>query len=71
MRRSMFTVIVGVLALLIPAAAEAKSYNGDGSKLKNRSVTSRSNAKNSGSASSCLTSDVPRAFSGEVAAGSS
>ncbi len=47
MRRGMFTVLAGVIALLIPAAADAKSYQGNGEKTKAQTSSSRSHVKHS------------------------
>ena len=62
MRQHSVSLLAGCLALLatalVPAAVEAKSYQGDGAKLKHRSMTSRSNSGGSGSSSSCLTSEA-------------
>lgn len=58
MRKHALTLVAGCLALLAPIAAEAKSYNGDGTKMKNRSVTSRSYSEGSGTSRSCLTSEA-------------
>ncbi len=58
MRKHALTLVAGCLAMLAPVAAEAKSYNGDGAKLKNRSVTSRSYSEGSGTSRSCLTSEA-------------
>lgn len=66
MRRGMFTVLAGILAVLIPAAAEAKSYTGDGAKAKHRSATGRTHTRNAGgSGASCLTSEA-RALLGRI-----
>ena len=62
MRQHSVSLLSGCLALLavalVPAAVEAKSYQGDGAKLKHRSMTSRSNSGGSGSSASCLTSEA-------------
>ncbi|MGL4396225.1 MAG: D-Ala-D-Ala carboxypeptidase family metallohydrolase [Hyphomicrobium sp.] len=58
MRNSMFTAFVAGLALLAPVAAEAKSYQGEGARMKHRSVTSRSHARSGGSSAGCLTSEA-------------
>ena len=58
MRKSMFIAFVGALALLAPVAANAKSYNNDGAKMKQRSMTSRNQASKGGSSSGCLTSEA-------------
>jgi uncharacterized protein YcbK (DUF882 family) len=51
--------MAAVIALLFPAIADAKSYNGDGSgKLRHRSMTSRSQESNLGTSRSCLTRDA-------------
>lgn len=57
MRNSMIAAVASVLALLVPVAANAKSYQGDsGTKMKYRSMTSRSS--NAGSSTGCLTSEA-------------
>jgi Peptidase M15 len=61
MRNVTRVVFATVLALLIPAAANAKSYNGDGSKSRHRSVAHRNQEANDGGSAtsrSCLTSDA-------------
>jgi Peptidase M15 len=60
MRKVTLAALAAALAFLIPVTAEAKRYDGDGAKLKNRSMTSRSQASNSGGGSSrsCLTGDA-------------
>jgi uncharacterized protein YcbK (DUF882 family) len=57
MRKVTISAIAALMAVLIPAVAEAKRYDGDGGKLKNRSMTSRNQAS-SGSSRSCLTSEA-------------
>ncbi len=59
MRNVTMAVIATVLAVFVPAAAEAKRYNNDGAGMKQRSITSRSQASSGGATSrSCLTSDA-------------
>lgn len=62
MRQHSLSLLAGCLALLatalMPAAVEAKSYQGDGAKMKHRSMTSRSKSGGSGSSTSCLTSEA-------------
>lgn len=47
MRRGMFIALAGVMALLVPAVAEAKSYQGNGENTKARTTTSHSHVKHS------------------------
>lgn len=58
MRLSMYAALAGIAVLLAPIAAEAKSYNGDGGKLRNRSMTSRSYTGGSGTSRACLTPEA-------------
>ncbi|MEQ1669879.1 MAG: D-Ala-D-Ala carboxypeptidase family metallohydrolase [Hyphomicrobium sp.] len=58
MRNVTLAVLATAAAVFVPAAAEAKRYNNDGSTLKHRSITSRSQASNSGSSRSCLTGEA-------------
>ncbi len=58
MRWHIVPVLAGCLAVLVPAAVQAKSYQGDGTKMKNRSMTSRTYTGGSGSSSSCLTPEA-------------
>lgn len=59
MRKATLAAIATVFALLVPATADAKSYQGDGAgKVKHRSMTSRSQESNSGTSRSCLTGDA-------------
>lgn len=59
MRKATLAAIATVFALLVPASADAKSYNGDGGKLKHRSMTSRDQGASGGATSrSCLTRDA-------------
>ncbi len=56
-RGSMFVALCGMLALFAPAVAEAKSYQGDGVRMKYRAVTSRK-YKSGGTSTGCLTSEA-------------
>jgi Peptidase M15 len=59
MRHLTLAAIAAILAVAVPAVAEAKRYNNDGSSMKNRSITSRSQASSGGATSrSCLTRDA-------------
>lgn len=56
MRKVTLAAIATMLAVFLPAVAEAKRYDGDGAKMKQRSMTSRNQASSGGGASrSCLT----------------
>jgi uncharacterized protein YcbK (DUF882 family) len=59
MRKSMITAFAGLLALMMPIAAEAKSYQGDGSKSRRHASSHQSDAnEGSPTSRSCLTSDA-------------
>ena len=58
MRNATIAGISALIALLVPAVAGAKSYQGDGAKMKYRSMTSRSQESNSGTSRACLTRDA-------------
>lgn len=61
MRNVTRVVFATVLAILIPAAANAKSYNGENGKSRHRSVAHRNQEANDGGGAtsrSCLTSDA-------------
>jgi hypothetical protein len=59
MRKTTVTVLTGLLALLLPVAAQAKSYNGEGGKSRHRSAASRADSgEGSGTSRSCLSSDA-------------
>lgn len=56
MRHVTLAALATAIVALAPISAEAKRYNGDGSNMKNRSITSRSHASSGGATSrSCLT----------------
>lgn len=58
MRTNIMVALAAVLALMLPAVAHAKSYQGDsGYKMKNRSITSRKYS-GGGSSTGCLTSEA-------------
>ena len=57
MRKVTMSALATLMAVLVPAVAEAKRYDGDGGKMKNRSMTSRNQASN-GSSRSCLTGEA-------------
>ena len=58
MRTGIVTASAGLLALLVPFTAQAKSYNGEG-KSRHHSESSRSSSdEGSGTSRSCLTSDA-------------
>ena len=59
MRKATMAGIAALIALFVPAIADAKSYQGDGSgKMKHRSMTSRNQESASGTSRSCLTGDA-------------
>lgn len=59
MRKLTMAAISMVLAVIVPAAAEAKSYNGDGVKSHRHSVARRNQEDGDASTSrSCLTRDA-------------
>lgn len=51
------TVLAAVMTALVPVAANAKSYSGDGAKMKNRSITNRK-VNAGGGGTGCLTSEA-------------
>jgi uncharacterized protein YcbK (DUF882 family) len=55
MRRGYIAVLALIAAAVVPAAVQAKSYQGDGYRYKSRAMTSR---KVSGHSTSCLTSSA-------------
>ena len=57
MRKVTMSALATLMAVLVPAVADAKRYDGDGVKLKNRSMTSRNQASG-GSSRSCLTGEA-------------
>lgn len=58
MRTRSIAVVASILALIIPVAANAKSYQGDsGYKMKYRSMTSRKTS-GGGTSTACLTSEA-------------
>ena len=60
MRKATLAAIATVFAVLVPATADAKSYNGDGAKSRHRSVAHRNRDANDEGATSrsCLTRDA-------------
>lgn len=58
MRKLTLAAIASLIAVLVPATAEAKLYQGDGGKLKHRSMTSRNQESNAGTSRSCLTGEA-------------
>jgi uncharacterized protein YcbK (DUF882 family) len=58
MRKGSIVVFSLSLAAALPAAVDAKSYHGDGSRLKDRAMTGRQISSLSGTSTSCLTSDA-------------
>jgi hypothetical protein len=59
MRNATMAAMAAVLALLVPAVAEAKSYHGDNGKSRHHSLAHRYQEDSDGSTSrSCLTSEA-------------
>ena len=60
MRKATLAVIATIAALLIPAAAEAKSYNGENGKARHKSVAHRHQDadEGGGTSRSCLTGEA-------------
>jgi hypothetical protein len=61
------TLLAAAMTALVPVTASAKSYSGDGAKLKNRSMTSRKVASSGGGGTGCLTGQT-RALLGRIQA---
>jgi hypothetical protein len=59
MRKVTWAAVATALALLVPAVAQAKSYNGEGGKSRRHSVAHRNQESSEGGTSrSCLTSEA-------------
>ena len=58
MRMSSLVTISLALAAAAPAAVKAKSYQGDGYRLKDRAMTGRRISNFGGTSTTCLTSDA-------------
>ena len=59
MRKSMITALAGLMALMMPMAADAKSYHGDGAKSRRHASSHQVDSDDgSGTSRSCLTRDA-------------
>ena len=60
MRKAVLAVVATVMAVIVPATADAKSYNGDNGKSRHKSVAHRNQNADEGGATSrsCLTGEA-------------